>query len=121
MTSPPPLTLCQELHKLAPGWTDTSKAWRAIHDLIGEYVTTEITDEPYPLVAPLYDTDYLLDKLKPYKPSLFVMDDDTWCAMPTAGLSDPRASTVLARNGDTPAEALISLAITLIREEKLKP
>lgn len=116
MTNTASLESCQQLHKLAPGWTDTERWYTPLST--GEIVVTDwqkATRVGMNRSTPLYDTDYLLEKL-PVFTNLYHDSHGGW-----------RASIALWLESQdrvydkTPAEALIRLAITLIQEGKLKP
>lgn len=54
--------LCREVYKRTT-WNETDKAFCHLHNRIGEYLGVDITDEPHDMIAPLYTSDYLLEKL----------------------------------------------------------
>ena len=97
-TDPELFELCNEVYKRT-GWDS---------DVLPSIYETGMEHD-----QPLYTSDYLLEKLYAYKPSMFVMDDGSWCVMPTDKLADHRASVVLARNADIPLKALLKLTIAL--------
>jgi len=113
-TNPELYKLCKEVYEKT-GWFGTDEHIRT------EFPTPRTVHsngKPYEIKdkltnIPLYTSDYLLEKLYAYKPSMFVMDDGSWCVMPTDKLADHRASVVLARNADIPLKALLKLCLAL--------
>lgn len=65
--------LCKEVYGLFPEWKDTDKFYAHLHNRIGESLGIGITDEHFELLAPLYTSDYLLEKLPPV---IFVRTSD---------------------------------------------
>lgn len=121
MTNPPSLTLCQELHRLAPGWHDTQAYMYDTGTKIAVQYAQNLETKPgwwwYEGIQawPLYDTDYLLKKLPAYT-SVYKQEKGTACAE-----YYEHKNAFYSKEDNTPAEALIRLACTLLKEGKLKP
>lgn len=136
MSNPPSIESCQQLHNLAPGWTDTyfnywdmsravlnggidPQAWRN-NDRGIELHPKDFTpaDRDKRFVCPCYDTDYLLEKLPTNIVLRRIAGGSLWVA------EIPELEIGLWAGGCSDKlliKALIRLATTLIQEGKLKP
>lgn len=120
------LKLCKELYKLKPEWNDTENHYFILKD--GNAIPVDRPMDKFTKGynrLPAYDTDYLLDKMKPKQLAPNSLEEVTIAIMhKNWGIwrayyerkYDSHDDLWLEKEADIPANALCKLAIELINK-----